>query len=190
MSETTKQTWTFGIDPGFAETGICLVDGSGNGVVAATIKAETSREAPDLQRIYRLSRTVVQEVVRMARAIPYDAAVRISLEYPVMKANNVTNYRKQVTTLYAFEHELVASGLSAELVEVNPTEVKLVGTGDPRATKAKIIAASPFAGSGHTIETMADAWAIALAGRKLLNFIQLDGVKRFTYDIEAREEVL
>jgi Holliday junction resolvasome RuvABC endonuclease subunit len=193
MSETKRQgdVWTVGIDPGLKETGVCLLDGDGNPVTASTIKADSARR-PDLERIFRLSRTVAREVALMASRMPFDAQLRVGIEYPIQRAGNVVNYAKQICTLYAIEHEMLAQDFEVELVEINPTSVKQAAVGAPDATKREIIAASPFVGEGHTVETMADAWAIAVAARgatygMLLNVGKLN---RTLYQIEAREDIL
>ena len=188
-------TWTIGIDPGLRETGLCLLDDQGKAVEAKTIKAAMASEAPDLERIFRLAKGVTLQILCWWEHIPPDADLLISIEYPIMNAGNVTNYRKQINTLYAIEHELVSQGIGQYLIEVNPTESKLHGTGDGGATKAEIIAASPFSGSGHTIETMADAWMHGQCGREKAarhwgKVIDLGGIETFPYNFHAREDGL
>ena len=188
-------TWTVGIDPGLKETGLCLLDHLGKAVEALTIKAALAKDAPDLERIFRLAKGVSSQICHWRVHIPPEAELLISIEYPIMNAGNVTNYRKQINTLYAIEHELVYQGIGQYLIEVNPTESKLSGTGDGGATKAEIIAVSPFTGSGHTIETMADAWMHGRCGREKAarswkSVVDLGIIETYPYNFHAREEGL
>lgn len=184
------------------------MDSTGKTVEARTIKAEPASEACDLERILRLAGAVAEQAAYMLRRHVLTgedilSLVLISIEYPIMNAGNVTNYRKQINTLFAIEHELVRSGTGNYLIEVNPTESKLVVTGSGAATKADIIAASPFTGSGHTIETMADAWMHAVCGHKLAKLgahsctsplchqriIDMNEIKSWPYKTHAIEEL-
>ncbi len=186
-------TWTIGIDPGLRETGLCLLDSDLKAVEAKTIKAAEASEASDLERIFRLAKGVSLQICHWRVHIPAEADLLISIEYPIMNARNVTNYRKQINTLHAIEHELVYQGIGQYLIEVNPTESKLAGTGDGGATKAEIIAASPFTGSGHTIETMADAWMHGVCGarkaaRSWKTVVDLGNMETYPYHFHARED--
>jgi hypothetical protein len=187
--------WTLGWDPGLKETGMCLLDPTGEAVVAATIKAE-GPDVPDLQRIFRLAKAAVREAIRWRAKMPAGAELLHSIEYPIMKASNVTNYRKQVNTLYAIEHELLEHGVGHYLGEVSPSASKLMGVGCGAAIKRQIVAASPFEGSGHTVETMADAWLHATFGhiqakeKERRTWINIGAIETFPYNIEAREDLV
>ena len=160
--------WTVGIDPGLKETGIAVLDEQSLREVV-TIKAAPASEASDLERTMRLGMGVANYLEFGALdKLPRRREVLIVIEYPIMKASNVVNYRKQCSVVQAIEMQLAQRGIGHKLLEVSPTEAKLWGAGNGAASKAEIIAASPLSGSGHTIETMADAWMIARAGECLL----------------------
>jgi Holliday junction resolvasome RuvABC endonuclease subunit len=137
---------------------------------------------------------VARELDTQLRALPDDAQVLIAIETPVMnrERRNVVTFRKQLSVLHAIQHEIVRQSLGHWMVEINPTQAKLRGVGNGSASKADIIAASPFAGSGKHIEAMADACMIAQAGRKMPGneLIELPIINRFPYTIEEREDVL
>jgi len=184
-----------GIDPGLRETGLCLLNHLGIAIEALTIKAQPASQASDLERIFRLAKGVSAQICHWRVHIPPEAALLFSIEYPIMNAGNVTNYRKQINTLYAIEHELAYQGIGQYLIEVNPSESKLHSTGDGGATKAEIIAVSPFTGSGHTIETMADAWLHGQCGRAMAaanwsKVIDLGNIQTYPYNFHAREDGL
>lgn len=149
---------------------------------------------PDVQRFYRLGLAVAREIYVQLMSIPPEELVLIAIETPVMnkERRNVVTYRKQVSTLYAIEHEILRQELGNYLVEINPTESKLRGVGNGAATKEEIILASPFAGSGPDVEAMADAWMHARAGRLMpgTDLVELPIISRLPYVIEAREDVL
>lgn len=161
--------WILGVDPGLGETGLCLLRPDGVAVEARTLKARPASSGSDLQRITDLVAGVVEAVEDMSQAneIQWDDDVLLAIETPVLGRGhqNVTNYAKQVKTAFLIETQL--SRYVSYVLELTPTEVKKYGAGDGAADKAAVIAASPFSGSGHTVETMADAWAAARAGYKL-----------------------
>ena len=118
----------------------------------------------------------------------------VGIEYPVVKGRggkiNVTNYRKQASTIAVIELQLAHFGAHL-LVEINPSEAKMAATGKGNATKLQVVAASPFRGTGPSIEAMADAWAIALAAKEQLgNAMTLPTATEWRpYMTYAREEL-
>jgi len=168
------------------------VDGNGKPRAAATIRAETARQW-DLVRYARLAQGVEKWIEKMCRDYSIDKLL-IGIEYPIVKGRagkvNVANYRKQASTVAAIELRLAFAGFDA-LVEVNPTEAKIAATGHGDATKAEIIVASPLAGSGPSVEAMADAWAIAMAARDNVgNAMPLDIVQTWRPYETYTEELL
>ena len=96
-----------------------------------------------------------------------DDTLIVCIETPVLKSTNVSNYRKQASTIALIEEVMMLS-LCSFLVEVNPTEVKMAATGHGNADKTEILHASPFKLKlqDATAEALADAWAVALAGKE------------------------
>lgn len=158
-------TWYLGVDPGLGETGLCLLDSSLTVRAAATIKA-AGPSRPDLERYARLAHGVAQWANERKFEIATGALV-VCIETPVLNSTNVTNYRKQASTVAVIEYVLMRDASVDAIVEVNPTEVKYCATGHGNATKGQVILASPFRNrmAGPTTEALADAWAVALAGR-------------------------
>lgn len=143
----------------------------GSLVAALTLKAESAKQARDLERIERLAGGVRRALYNLLltewRTTQDENQVVLAIEHPVLNSGNVDNYRKQASTLHAFEAKLFEHRIMQWLIEVNPTAAKKMIVGHGGATKPEVIAKSPFKGSGHTIETMADAWMIAEVGRRM-----------------------
>lgn len=177
--------WILGIDPGLGMTGLCLLDPDGTPKAAACLKAE-GPEQVDLVRYSRLSCGVSDALIKWCRLFSIDELM-IGIEYPVMKASNVVNYRKQASTIAIMELQLVGEFSVDYLVEVNPTEVKKAATGRGDATKAEIIKASPLTGSGKAVEAMADAWAVAVAAcdAPIVKRIVVSNLDHIPYGTEA-----
>ena len=158
-------TWYLGVDPGLGETGLCLVHESGITMAAATVRA-AGPERPDLERYVLLARSVrgwVRAVYERLSAV--NDSLVVCIETPVVTSTNIANYRKQASTVALIEYYLLRT-LADALIEVNPTEVKMAATGHGNSVKAAIVAASPFHHKEQTptVEALADAWAVALAG--------------------------
>lgn len=159
--------WVVGIDPGFGETGVVLLDDPRSVRGYATFSSKRNG-FHDLVRAQALGFHVMGTVREWVDTHRIRSLV-VCIETPVL-GKNVNNLFKQVRTLQAVEERLF-SGLggllkSAVLIEVNPTRSKRLGTGNARADKDEIVRNSPFADSTlvpigtrpETRSTLADAW--------------------------------
>jgi len=166
--------WILGIDPGFTETGVVLLDPQAGPMAWATFSL---KKGEDLERAISLGVTVVEWIKDQIVEWGF-GRMRIGIEMPIVAVRrgpsgailsmNVTTYLKQARLVQEIEAGLMALVVGnmwwAELVEVNNTTSKKRLTGSGRADKSMMVAASPFKDVKpvHTAEALADAYAHAL----------------------------
>jgi Holliday junction resolvasome RuvABC endonuclease subunit len=165
-----NKRWKVGIDPGFTETGVVLSyeekDHYWKVVSIATMACPPGKDP--IVRATSLS----AEVIMWLHDQIEDRGIKVlqvAIETPIYNKNPVT-FEKQWRLVQDIQSGLlfvIASMLkSCAVVEVPPTTVKRLATGKGKATKAEMVAASPFEGldvGQSTKEALADAWAISLA---------------------------
>jgi Holliday junction resolvasome RuvABC endonuclease subunit len=169
--------WAIGIDPGFGETGLVLLDPKNKVRAYATMK-DAARGNADVLRARHLATRVAGMIANWFIQHELRDPV-VCIELPVYTGNPV-NFGKQIRLIQEIETRLHV--YARRLIEVNPTQSKKLATGRGDATKPVVIAASPFHEDGGllpkearyaTREALADAWAHAQAAWVPLEIIPL-----------------
>ena len=165
--------YIIGIDPGLTETGVVLYDDENDqDVLSWSTFSAPNTGAADVSRVVSLAAAVVNRIMAWITEYKIEQ-VDICIELPIYnkKAGNVQGLIKQARLLEEIESGIfhIVAGELKEcwVTEVNPVTSKTLATNYGRATKAEMIAASPFkAGKAGTpgatvatLEAIADAWA-------------------------------
>lgn len=170
--ERVRSHWTLGIDPGYGMMGVVLLDRAGDTRTTWTLGSPPG--APEYRRAVSAAVAVACTVDQWAEML--DAPLWVGIEVPFYN-NNAPTYAKQVRLVQELEHQLAGLQACDRIYEVAPATSKRALTGDGRADKAAMVAASPFAGrvdmSRESREALADAYGHALAVRtgRLLDYI-------------------
>lgn len=161
--------WSIGCDPGFGEAALVLYrDSNENEVLAYATWTAPNPNDPPAARAMSLADRMIDQIVFWIEQFDI-RLLDIGIETPIM-ARNVDGFSKQWRLVQELESGIMHR-ISGELVEcwvteVNPSQSKMLATNDGRASKAEMIASSPFRTSGFrdsTKEALADAWAHGLA---------------------------
>lgn len=161
--------YSIGIDPGFGEAAAVLYrDANENEVLAYATWTASNPNDPAAARAITLADHMIDTLMFWVQQFDI-RLLDIGIETPIM-ARNVDGFSKQWRLVQELESGIMHR-VSGELVEcwvteVNPSQSKMLATNDGRASKAEMIASSPFRASSFrdaTKEALADAWAHGLA---------------------------
>lgn len=156
--------WTIGADPGFKETGLVLRR-SHEVVAWSTFKCKPN--GSPYMRTTALAFAVIDRMMDWVRDYEIEA-LDVSVETPIYNSN-ARSFELQWRLVQEIESNLaLLTSRQLWLTEVGPTTSKRLATGNGKADKESIFAASPFGlevlGQDlHTQHTLADAWAHSLA---------------------------
>jgi len=173
-----------GLDPGFGESGVVLIDEDERPLEWFTLSRKTG---DDLSRAIIMGDKITNWITTMADK--YDMQdLRIGLELPVVAVKkvgsrvvgmNASTYAKQMRLYHEIESQLLLKiihlKLHIEIAEIGNATSKRLLTGDGRADKGKMLACGPFTQHKpkYTAITLSDAYAHALAGKAALQPIKL-----------------
>jgi Holliday junction resolvasome RuvABC endonuclease subunit len=198
---TNGKHWYLGIDSGFGETGLVMLDWHLKVRAFATATCKP-RGKSDVARACSLG----GHIVDLVRQWVLDYNIRnltIGMELPVLTKNPV-NYSKQVRLVQEIESGLLmtVAGLiepgPCTLLEFGPSTSKRAATGDGSADKLQVINTSPFALAvmpeklaNNTREALADAWAHAItAVQATRNNIVVSEIVRLDQEFAAIVDTL
>lgn len=160
-----------GIDPGFTETGVVLYRDLDEMEILewATFKCPPTQVRASATRAAALAEHVLAEITKWIERHGIQH-LDVSIEIPFL-GKNPASYQKQIRVVQEIEsgvfYRLAGEVQELWVTEIGPKQVKVLATNDGGASKAAVIAASPFGSNGEitekTLEAIADAWAIGLA---------------------------
>ena len=160
--------YAVGIDPGLTETGVVLCQDDDNLTPIAWSTFSSPTGHTTLARVVSLAAEIVSLLAEWITEFSIKE-LDVAIETPIFKVN-IASYGKQMRLLQEIESgvfHIVAGELEACWVtEVNPTQSKILATGNPKAGKSLMVGCSPFENyivRKSTLEAIADAWAHANA---------------------------
>jgi len=172
--------FSVGIDPGYGETGVVLVEHSEYTDSLIEYGLVRDHFGSSFPTVFRSQAVAVRVIERLLEWVHkhHIRFLDIAIEMPIYNLN-VDAFAKQSTLIQAIE-ALICSHVAplverCWIVEPSPSESKHLATGSGSATKAEVFRASPYsrpqfksvreALGESSVETLADAWAHSLATR-------------------------
>lgn len=144
----------FGLDPSTARIGLARPDGSTTSITAHAGAADSWR------RLHELSDAVERELIRWPDAdviVIEGPALHVPGRLALIRVGEV----RAAAALAAFRRLFT-------IVEVAPTALKMVATGNGNAKKEDVVAAAIDAGATPRNHDEADAWWLHEIGRRVL----------------------
>ncbi len=174
MKESRKKNdkkealYCLAVDPGFVETGLVLIAPGKKLKAFATFRAPSGIH--DSCRAIGLTKAIGEQILTWLEPLKLlEKNLIIGIELPVYTGNALT-FTKQVRLIQELEAWFSAILEETPLVEVYPTESKMLSTGRGGANKEEMIHASPFKKMSmprETQEALADAWGHGIAALTL-----------------------
>jgi len=160
-----------GADLGLTESGICVFpDNDDADILAWATFSCTNTSVPDLSRVLSLAEHIIDMFVKWIHDFDI-SELDIGIELPVSNVNP-KGYAKQNRLIQEVEsgiaHRIAPEVQQCFVTEIYPTTSKLMACNYGKASKAQVLAASPFGkgqftGANDTLETLGDAWSHGLS---------------------------